>query len=109
MLPPCLPPAFPGAQARRACGLWLNSVRNGQRMLCAWAPAEEAHLVAEYARWNAAITSAACAYLRRKDCFWVHCAGLLTPAEIAWLSGCENAPIKVSMILSKLLARWAGG
>lgn len=54
-------------QARTAVGRWLNVVRNTQRMLLSWTPASEAHLVREFARWNAVLTPAACAYLCRRQ------------------------------------------
>ena len=57
----------PRPQARTAVGRWLNVVRNTQRMLLSWTPASEAHLVREFARWNAVLTPAACAYLCRRQ------------------------------------------
>lgn len=76
-------------------------------MLLSWAPPADAALVREFARWLAALTPAACAYLRRKDCFWRHVEEVLQPGELAWLRGCDNPPVKVLMVLSGLLARWA--
>jgi hypothetical protein len=97
-------------QARTAVGRWLNVVRNTQRMLLSWTPPSEAHLVAEFARWNAALTPAAAAYLCRKDAYFdAHCADLLAPAELAWLRGCANPPVKVLMIMSRILKRWGWG
>lgn len=92
-------------ECRTACGRWLNCVRNSQRMLLSWAAPADAPLVHEYARWLAALTPAACAYLRRKDCYWRHTEGVLQPRELAWLRGCDNPPVKVLMVLSGLLAR----
>ena len=102
-----LPRHLPGVQARQAFGRWLNCVRNAQRMLLSWADPSEAPVVHEFARWNAALATSACAYLRRKDCYWQHMEGLLQPAELAWLMRCDNAPVKVLMIMSGLLKRWA--
>lgn len=59
-------PILPAPQARTAVGRWLNCVRNTQRMLLSWAPPREAPLVREFARWNAVLTAAACAYLCRR-------------------------------------------
>ncbi|EFN52998.1 hypothetical protein CHLNCDRAFT_137443 [Chlorella variabilis] len=92
-------------EARQAFGRWLNCVRNAQRMLLSWADPSEAPVVHEFARWNAALATSACAYLRRKDCYWQHMEGLLQPAELAWLMRCDNAPVKVLMIMSGLLKR----
>ncbi len=96
---------LPSLQARQAFGRWLNCVRNSQRMLLNWAEADEAPVVHEFARWNAALATAACSYLRRKDCYWQHVEGLLQPAELGWLIQCDNAPVKVLMIMSGLLKR----
>lgn len=93
-------------QARQAFGRWLNCVRNAQRMLLSWAPPDEAHIVHEFARWNAALTTAACAYLRREDAYWQHAEDLLQPGELLWLTRCDNPPVKVTMVMSGLLKRW---
>ncbi|KAL4855857.1 hypothetical protein ACK3TF_003624 [Chlorella vulgaris] len=92
-------------EARQAFGRWLNCVRNAQRMLLSWAPPEEAHIVHEFARWNAALTTAACAYLRREDAYWQHAEDLLQPGELLWLTRCDNPPVKVTMVMSGLLKR----
>jgi hypothetical protein len=81
-------------------------VRNAQRMLLSWAPPEEAYIVHEFARWNAALTTAACAYLRREDAYWQHAEDLLQPGELLWLTRCDNPPVKVTMVMSGLLKRW---
>jgi hypothetical protein len=122
-------------------------------MLTTWLPPGEAHIAAEFARWNACLCAAAGAYLCRKvgragggvsflqlgrplghflcapptsahptrnpaprlapapplppkqDAYWEHCADTLSPAEVAWLRGCDNAPVKMLMVMSGLLAR----
>jgi len=96
-------------EARTAIGRWLSVVRNCQRMLVTWAPPEEAHLVREFARWNAALTTAGAAYLNRNDeLYQEYCDDLLSPDEIAWLSEADNPPVVVMMMMSGILKRWAG-
>lgn len=74
-----------------------------------FAPAAPAPpVVAEYARWNAALTAAAAAYLTRDARHLErHCGDLLTPSELAWLKGCDNPPVKVLLVLSALVKRCA--
>ncbi|PRW45440.1 UPF0187 chloroplastic [Chlorella sorokiniana] len=92
-------------EARTAVGRWLNVVRNTQRMLMSWVPPSEAHLVGEFARWNAVLTPAACAYLCRRQSYWEVCEDLLQPSELAWLRSCDNPPVKVLAIMSGLVKR----
>lgn len=101
------PNAHTHSQARTAIGRWLNVHRNSQRMMLTWAPPSDLPLVFEFARWNAALTAAAAAYLCRKPAYLDrHCADLLSADELAWLAGCSNAPVKVLMIMSELVKRW---
>ena len=44
-------------QARSLVGRWLAIVRNCQRMFQSWATPEDAPLVEEFTRWNAALTA----------------------------------------------------
>ncbi|KAI8469253.1 MAG: Bestrophin, RFP-TM, chloride channel-domain-containing protein [Monoraphidium minutum] len=92
-------------EARTAAGRWLNCVRNSQRMLLNWAGPEDATAVREYTRWNACLTAAACAYLCRKDSYWEHCEGILTPDEVSYLMSCANAPVEVLTAMSGLVKR----
>ena len=70
------------------------------------AAADAAALAREFARWNAALTAAACAYLCRKRAYLdAHCRDLLTCDELEWLAGCDNPPVKVLAVLSELVCR----
>ena len=37
--------------------------------------------------------------------YWDLCEDLMQPAELAWLKGCDNPPVKVLSILSGLVKR----
>ena len=37
--------------------------------------------------------------------YWELCEDLLQPGELAWLSGCDNPPVKVLMVVSGLIKR----
>lgn len=106
--PPAPPTSCPILQARQAIGRWLNSIRNTQRLLPTWLPPSEAHIVSEVARWLAALTPVSAAYLCRDPAFVNdHCSDLLNAEELSWLRGCANPPVKVLMVLSRIIKRCA--
>ena len=99
----------PVGQARTLLGRWLSCVRSCQRMLQAWAPPRDAALVAEFTRWNAALTAAGCEYLCRDRRHWDACRDVLQPAELNMLAMSDNPPVLVTAIMSELLARCGCG
>ncbi|KAL4437022.1 hypothetical protein ABPG75_004161 [Micractinium tetrahymenae] len=91
-------------EARSACGRMFNHPRIMTRLAAAWMPPEEDLLVRTIGRWAAALNPAAFAYIRADPSYWQHATEVLTPKELRWLRGCEQAPFAALQVISQLVS-----